>query len=68
MSLEKFAQQRLVKELVGYRTNGLWFWLRKIATDHCLEDMDKTMPDAQPHEWLCDDVWKQMGSHVVASI
>jgi hypothetical protein len=41
MSLEKHAQRRLSKDLIGFRANGLRFWLRHLAEEHDLEDMEK---------------------------
>jgi hypothetical protein len=39
MSLEKFARERLMRDLPGFRKNGLNYWLKHINKDHCLEGM-----------------------------
>ena len=41
MSLEKHAGERLAKDLVGFRKNGLPFWLRHLAREHYLQGMER---------------------------
>jgi len=42
MSIERLAQERLIRQLVGYRKHGLNFWLRHIAETHGgLEGMEE---------------------------
>ncbi len=49
MSAHKFAQERLKRELVGYRESGLKFWLKHIAANISdIEEMEKTSPGFIP--------------------
>jgi hypothetical protein len=39
MSLEKFARERLIRDLPGFRKNGLKHWLKQIEKEYCLEGL-----------------------------
>ena len=39
MSLEKFARERLTRDLPGFRKNGLKYWLKQIEKEHYLEGL-----------------------------
>jgi hypothetical protein len=41
MSLEAFARERLQRELIGFRKNGLKHWLRHIARERDMDEMEK---------------------------